>query len=57
MLVTREPAEAAWPVRVETATALPVFMAFAMDCPPGEAKAAVAKKIAELVRVNFIVDI
>lgn len=44
-------------VMVGTAAALPVLMALVMGCPPGEAKAAVAKQITELVRVNFIVNI
>lgn len=57
LLVTLELAENALLVMVDTAAALPVSMALAMGCPPGQARAAVAKKITELVRVTFIVTI
>lgn len=57
LLASWEPMEAAWPVKVDTAAALLVLMALEMGCPPGEARVAVARKMAELMRVNFIVGI
>lgn len=55
--VSWEPTEAVWPVKVDKAAALLVLMVLAMACPPGEARVVVARKRAELMRVNFIVGI